>query len=117
MTRPESSARWDAPATRFVRKVFNKPERYLHQVVTDEGLSPEIQLDDVVVIDTEKAQFETGVFVMKVSSGGMFLARLQRKVDGGKVIAIRDYPERDVMELDGEPEVIGRVVMVLRKVV
>lgn len=113
----QSSAQWDAPATRFVRKIFNNPERYIQQVVTDESLFPEIRLGDVVILDTEKGQFETGIFVMNVSIGGMFLARLQRKIGSGKVIAIRDYPERDVLEVDGEPDVIGRVVMVLREVV
>ena len=110
----ESNAQWDPAATRFVRKTFGQPERFIHHVVLGDSLSPAIQKDDVVVIDTHSKLRETGVFAIK-GPFGVFLTRLQRKIEGG-VIAITEYPEREVLELAGEPEVIGQVVLTLRKV-
>ena len=109
----ESNAQWDLPATRFVRKVLGHPERFMPHVVVDDSLSPSLRQDDVVVIDTHVRLTDTGIFLVKVAYG-VALIRLQRKEDGA-VLAIRDFPEKDVFGLDGEPEIIGQVVLTLRK--
>lgn len=110
----ESNAKWDIPGTQFVRTVLGQSERFMPHVVQDNSLSPDIREGDVVVIDTHKKLRGTGLFAVK-GPFGVFLTRLQRKVEGG-VVAITDYPEREVLELAGEPEVIGQVVLTLKKV-
>jgi len=110
----ESNAQLDIPGTEFVRNILGHPERFIHHVVQDDSLSPDLRRGDVVVIDTEEKLKATGIFAVDTRFGTQ-LFRLQCLYGGG-VKAIKDYPEKEVFELDGEPEVIGRVVLILRKV-
>lgn len=114
--RMKSNAQWDVAGTQFVRTVLDHPERFIPHVVQDDALSPKICRDDVVVIDPEKKLGGTGTFAVNTPYG-VRLFRLQRRSIGEGVYAITDYPERDCFELYGEPDVIGQVVLVLKKVV
>ncbi|HEY6872914.1 MAG TPA: S24 family peptidase [Geobacteraceae bacterium] len=114
MARMESNARGNLPTTIFVAEVLEHPERFIHFVVPDDSLFPELRKDDVVVVDTQEGLRDTGIFAVQAVDSEVWIVRLQRQMLGG-VKMIRDYPEKDVLELDGEPIVMGRVVMVLRK--
>lgn len=109
----ESNAVFNVAATEFFRHAATNP-RYTGFVVQESWLSPDIRKGDFVVVDTGLPLEVTGIFAFD-SPFGKTIARLQRKVLGG-VKAIWDWPERDVVDLDGEPDVIGKVVMVFREV-
>jgi hypothetical protein len=110
----ESNAVLDFEATAFLRGAA-RDSRFTGFVVPDDVLFPEIRKGDVVLVDTAQGLQETGIFAMDTPFGKT-VCRLHRKVLGG-VRSIWDYPEKDVLELEGEPEVVGRVVMIFRKVV
>lgn len=108
-----SNAAFEHEATVFFRQAASDP-RFTWFDVPDDGLFPEIRKGDVVIVDTAQELDETGIFAVDGQLGKNVI-RLQRKIMGG-VIAIRDFPEKDCLDLDGEPEVLGRVVMILRSI-
>ncbi len=109
----ESNAIFDHATTAFLRKAAEDP-RYTGFKVPDNGLFPDLKEGDVVLVDTAQGLTSTGIFAMDTPNGRK-LFRLQRKCFGG-VKVIRDYPEKDVMDLDCEPDVVGKVVMIFREV-
>lgn len=110
----ESSAIVDFAETSFLRRAASDP-RFAGFVVSDEWLHPEIRKGDVVLVDTFERLEGTGIFAIE-GPYGEEVVRLQRKTTGG-YLSITDYPDHESIEHSGEPEVIGKVVMVFRKVV
>jgi hypothetical protein len=111
----KSNGVWDLPGTRFIRNVLSDNDRFLLLKVPNNYLYPDVRQNDVVVIDTNQSLENTGIFAVQTAEG-IENFRLQRLVLGG-VKVIRNHPEKDVLDLQGEPDILGRVVMVLREVV
>ena len=110
----ESNAAIDYMETAFLKRAASDT-RFTGFVVSDEWLYPEIRKGDVVLVDTFERLEGTGIFAIE-GPFGKEVVRLQRKAMGG-YSSIIDYPDRESVEHTGEPKVLGKVVMVFRKVV
>jgi len=109
-----ANAAVDFLATAFLKRAASDP-RFTGFVVSDEWLYPEIRKGDVVLVDTFERLEGTGIFAIE-GPYGKEVVRLQRKTTGG-YLSITDYPDRESVEHTGEPEVLGKVIMIFRKVV
>lgn len=111
----ESNAVWDQESTDLLRLAVDNPQRFSGFVVPDDGLYPEIRKGDVAIVDVTEGLRDTGIFAINVGKYGKRVVRLQRKVAGG-VKLILDFPEKDIADLETEPEINGQVVMIFRKI-
>lgn len=111
----ESNVQFNFEASTLLRTAIENPQRFSGFVVPDNGLFPEIRKGDVVIYDAEEKLQETGIFAVNAGDLGRIVMRFQRTTRG-TVKGISAYPEKDVVELEGEPDLLGRVVMIFRRI-